>query len=163
MSQASRWVLLPMSTTSSPSETDTVSDRTDGRAGGPAVDLAVDLAVFDELRGTYSDAVAVVASTRNVLAEAGVPQTGSTQLDSLIRLMVNDAGRFLGATATNLTLDRDALASSRVNYDDNERGITRTAGSVLGRLIAGLPAALLAPVAVSGPAERIATPTGPPR
>jgi hypothetical protein len=81
-----------------------------------ATGFSVDEAIFEELRSLYSGILENVGSVRGLMTEAGNNDTGSPQVAALLQQLMRNVGEFLSETSTNLTCDRDGLATARDNY-----------------------------------------------
>ncbi len=145
--------------------------------------FTVDLQIFDELRSLYSGVLENVSSTRGLMTDNGTNDTGSEQLAALLQQLMRNVGEFLAETSTNLTLDRDGLATARDNYQTSDGRVSQESRGLLDLLpfrvpfgtvpfgappfgglpfggSPGVPPPLVPRPRVSGPTDRISTPTG---
>jgi hypothetical protein len=140
--------------------------------------FTVDLQVFEELRSLYSGVVENVNSTCGLISDNGTNDTGSEQLAAVLQQLMRNVGEFLAETSTNVTLDRDGLATARDNYQSSDGRVSQQSRGLLDLLpfrvpfgglpfgglpfggSPGVPPPLVPRPRVSGPADRINTPTG---
>jgi hypothetical protein len=128
----------------------------------------VDVAVFEELRRVYGELIENVGTARSIAHESPAASTGLDSVDAWLQQLSSALHTFLSATSKNLTLDRDALATARDNYQRSDAGSAQTSRSFLERLVDevvdtvtntfpfGSPTVpLLRPLRVSGPADQV--------
>ncbi len=136
--------------------------------------FSVDAEVFDEMRSLYAGILDNVGSARGLITQDGTNDTGSESLAAILQELLRNVGEFLSETSTNLTLDRDGLATARDNYRSGDARVSKESKGLLDLLPFGLPSLPFgggplrvpsspAGLRVAGPADQIVAPSRSPR
>jgi hypothetical protein len=125
----------------------------------------VDTAVFDELSGLYAGILDTLSTATGLASDATTPSTGSDGLNALVQALQGNVARFFAATSTNVTLDRDGLATARSRYLSSDAKVVDATQRLNDATSIDLPLVrwlegLVAPRA-SGPADRVVAPPSP--